>query len=132
MPARPVAMPVTAKVVRVTAAEIIAATKLIATVATVIVPWSGAVAERFVCAADEREAADRLPRLLAALAAGNELKDVAHRHALFGACATSGTNVFVQSHIRIVAVPRSAVNPGDGPSLRPLCLRKPTLEKRYG
>jgi hypothetical protein len=82
------------------------ATEIIAThtavVAAIIVPGRGAIADRGVGNADNCERTDGLAGLLATLGAGNRLEGIAHGHALFGASATSRTEIFVQRHTAIV------------------------------
>src|SRR6185437_1666343 len=87
-------------------AEVIAATEVVtAEVAavSVVVPGRGTVTDRRIGQPDDGEAAQDLLCLLAAVGAGHDLKHVAHRHALLGALAARGTEVFVKCHAGIVA-----------------------------
>lgn len=129
MTAGAVAVAVPTEVVGVAATKIIATTKIISAIAAFIVPGSGAIADGFICAADEREATNRLARLLAALAAGNELQDITHGHALFSVGAASRTDIFVQSHAQIVEVRHSAVNLQHQVGHGRVCLGKPSMEQ---
>jgi flavin reductase (DIM6/NTAB) family NADH-FMN oxidoreductase RutF len=95
---------------RVTTAEVAHTAEVVGAISAVVVPGGRAIANGGVSAADEGKAPDDFLRLLAALGARNELKDIAHRHALLGVRAASGTDVFIQSHARIVEVPRTPVN----------------------
>jgi flavin reductase (DIM6/NTAB) family NADH-FMN oxidoreductase RutF len=107
-----------AEIVRMSAtAKVVSAAEIVPTIAAVIIPGRGPIADSGIGDADEREPADHLARLLTTVAAGHSLDDVAHRHALFGALAACGAMVFVECHASIVAGHARAVNPRRAKSL---------------